>query len=260
VNLEMIRQRVKPRNLINGIRYPTAAWQYLRRASANYRGLAECLGVTRNQFTSYFAETRAGEETVGRLWATADKLEMQLDQDGHTLGALPRDLCELVYAIVRSGSPAVVLETGVGSGMSSSYILAALEANHDGQLYSVDLPGGRLSTAQGTPQYALSDNQAGWLVPDGLRGRWHLTLGESSEVLPGLLDRLGHVDVFLHDSGHSYENMMAEYQIVWPHLKPDGVLLSDNIDRNKAFRDFSIRVVGRAFAYGRFGALVKARQ
>lgn len=50
------------------------------------------------------------------------------------------------------------------------------------------------------------------------------------------------MDVFLHDSEHTYENMMFEFKSVWPKLRATGLLLSDNIDWNSAFWEFSAQV------------------
>jgi len=46
----------------------------------------------------------------------------------------------LLYALVRVFQPEVVVETGVGPGGSSAFILNALERNGFGHLYSIDLP------------------------------------------------------------------------------------------------------------------------
>jgi hypothetical protein len=53
---------------------------------------------------------------------------------------------------------------------------------------------------------------------------------------------LGSIDIFIHDSEHSYENMMFEYITAWHYLKEGGILLSDDTNLNKAFSDFSARV------------------
>jgi hypothetical protein len=52
---------------------------------------------------------------------------------------------------------------------------------------------------------------------------------------------LGSIDIFIHDSEHSYENMMFEYMTAWDHLKEGGILLSDDTNLNKAFSDFSAK-------------------
>ena len=52
---------------------------------------------------------------------------------GTTLGVV-------LYAVCRIRNPGIVVETGVASGVSSSYILCALENNEHGELYSIDQP------------------------------------------------------------------------------------------------------------------------
>lgn len=136
----------------------------------------------------------------------------------------------ILYVICRVLKPRIVIETGVASGVSSTYILHALDRNKLGTLYSVDFP---TSTDSLPP---------GWLIPDHLKKRWHLTLGKSSEKLPFLLDETPQVDVFLHDSDHSYKNMMFEFKTVWPHIREGGLLLSDDTHMNRSFFDFAHEV------------------
>lgn len=45
--------------------------------------------------------------------------------------------------------------------------------------------------------------------------------------------------MFYHDSWHTYENMMFEYQTVWSALRPGGLLMSEYMDRNEAIKDFT---------------------
>jgi len=42
--------------------------------------------------------------------------------------------------------------------------------------------------------------EPGWLVPSDLRRRWHFILGLSRDKLGPLLQKLGSIDMFLHDS------------------------------------------------------------
>ena len=53
-----------------------------------------------------------------------------------------------------------------------------------------------------------------------------------------LLEGVAEIDIFLHDSEHSYKNMLWEFQTAWTYLKVGGLLLSHNIDSNNAFSDF----------------------
>src|SRR5687767_12401824 len=111
-----------------------------------------------------------------------------------------------LYVVVRAAKPRVVVETGVASGVSSAHILRALAANGTGALYSIDLP--NVQEHSTLPKGRMS----GWIVPDSLRKRRKLYLGDSRELLPELLQDLGNIDMFLHDSDHSYENMTFEFE------------------------------------------------
>ena len=137
-----------------------------------------------------------------------------------------------LYAVVRAVKPAVVVETGVASGMSSAHILRALAANGSGELHSIDLP--NVQHGSILPRGRAS----GWIVPYSLRGPWKLHIGDSREMLPALLDALGRVDLFLHDSDHSYESMSFEFEQAYPRLAPGGLLMSDDVHLHGAWNDF----------------------
>jgi predicted O-methyltransferase YrrM len=137
----------------------------------------------------------------------------------------------LFYVLCRVLKPEVVVETGVKDGYSSGFILKALETNNKGRLFSIDLP-----NAPG--QELLGQATTGWLVPQELRPRWELIIGSSRDKLPGMLDMLGEIDIFYHDSDHSYENMMFEFKTAWDYIRNKGCLLSDDITENSAFDDF----------------------
>src|SRR5215210_7381155 len=131
----------------------------------------------------------------------------------------------LGYLLCRLISPSVVLETGVAYGVSSAFILRALEENGRGSLHSVDLP----------PLRTEYERFWGIAVPDDLRGRWRLHRGSSARVLPRLLEEARTVDLFVHDSLHTYRNMRREFDTVWPHLRNGALLLADDVERNRAF-------------------------
>ena len=148
-----------------------------------------------------------------------------------------------LYALCRLSRPLFVVETGVGLGASSSFILQALKDNGLGELYSIDLPKSTYYSDEGIrireSEYTSSDYLPGRLVHNDLRGRWHLVLGSSQVELPRLCKRLGKVDLFFHDSEHTYGNMWDEYQSVWPYISKRGILASHDINWNTAFADFT---------------------
>jgi predicted O-methyltransferase YrrM len=134
-------------------------------------------------------------------------------------------LGRLCYAVARALRPLAVAETGVCYGVTSAYLLAALEANGQGHLYSIDLP----------PLGENGDDFVGWLVPTHLRSRWTLQRGTSARLLRPLLKGLRAIDLFIHDSLHTYRNMTEEFQAAWPALRGGGVLISDDVEGNPAF-------------------------
>lgn len=137
-------------------------------------------------------------------------------------------LAQISYCLCRLLQPAVMVETGVAHGITSAFILRALAENGKGYLCSVDLPIVRWK----------SESLTGIAVPEQLRDRWTLYLGDSRHVLPRLLRKVGGIDVFLHDSRHTYQHQWMEYSVAWPYLPTGGVLLSDDLC-NDAFIEFA---------------------
>jgi predicted O-methyltransferase YrrM len=140
-------------------------------------------------------------------------------------------LARCCYLMCRVLEPEVVVETGVAYGVSSAFILRALEENGRGVLHSVDLP----------PLRREYERFWGVAVDGAQRGRWRLHRGSSTRVLPRLLDELETVDLFMHDSLHTYRNMRREFEAVWPHLRTGGALIADDVERNRAFGELRQR-------------------
>jgi hypothetical protein len=163
-----------------------------------------------------------------------------------TLGAIePREGVYL-YSIVRELKPTVAVETGVANGFSTAFTLLALQRNGAGELHSIDLPRevGREyeegAFYQGTGRTGFPPGkEPGWLIPDELRARWTLILGRSQEELPKLLERIGTIDTFMHDSEHSFDCMWFEYNEAWPALREGGALISDDVNSTEAFHRFA---------------------
>jgi predicted O-methyltransferase YrrM len=149
-----------------------------------------------------------------------------------------------LYSIVRLTQPTTVVETGVHFGRSTAAILRALHENGSGHLYSIDLPiadpRGSVN-ADGRRDFSHVDRaeDTGREVPEYLRGRWTLSTGDAKELLHPLLERVKPVDLFFHDSEHSYAHQMFEYTTAWPALRSGGFLASDDVGWSAAFQEFS---------------------
>ena len=83
------------------------------------------------------------------------------------------------------------------------------------------------------------------MIPSNLKNRFTFIEGKSIDNLPKILDSLKSVNIFFHDSEHTYENMMGEFQIVWPYLTKKGILISHDINWNDALTDFAKEKKGR---------------
>jgi hypothetical protein len=174
----------------------------------------------------------------------------------------------MLYALVRAKKPNIVVETGVASGRSSWIILEAMNENKKGHLYSIDLPkyySGKKPASYLTEEgkeelcgFVPEGKQPGWLVPGRLRSRWTLILGESKKELPQLMEKLEKTDIFYHDSEHSYENMKFEYSAAWPKIPAGGLLLSDDVTWNNAFKEFLFEKTHKFNrTYRNFGIILK---
>jgi len=73
-----------------------------------------------------------------------------------------------------------------------------------------------------------------------------------------LLSELKQVDIFFHDSLHTYEHMMFEFETVWPHIKENGLIVSDDIYWNNAFIDFAKKVNSQYTIFDGIGIIKKA--
>jgi len=167
---------------------------------------------------------------------------------------------EFLYAAVRSIKPAVVVLTGVFDGHSDAAILRAMQRNETGQLISIDLPAisAIANATDAMKDTALpSGQQPGWVVPDFLRSRYDLRLGDSRALLPQVLEEYPNIDFFVHDSLHTYRHQLFEYTTAWPAICEGGMLMSDDILYNMAFPHFASRVGRQTIRIDGFGLIVK---
>lgn len=215
---------VRPRHLLKALLNPR---EELLAFKYHYRR------VSQDDFVSFLAgpaasrlndikEELSRKEDFHRLL----REKMKEHPDGYG-GQMTRE-APVVYALVRLLRPRVLVETGVADGFTTSHILQALEDNGVGKLYSVDLPHYLLPTGRGP----------GWMVEERLRSRWELRVGDAALLLPPLLGELGPIDMFLHDSLHTYDHMMMEFRAAWRRLAHGGLFLSHDVGQNRAFMDF----------------------
>ena len=138
-------------------------------------------------------------------------------------------LGRLCYLACRHLRPNRIVETGVAYGVISAYMLQALAENEQGELSSIDLP----------PLFPDAERYVGHFVPQPLRARWKLHIGPARRLLPNVLREAGTIDLFVHDSLHTYSHMKWEFETALRSLRPGGVLISDDIEGNRAFEELT---------------------
>jgi methyltransferase family protein len=201
----------------------------------------------RSALTTYEREVRASG-LMEHLLRRAHEHKEALARTGqsYSLGNIGYTEGLYLYAVLRKLRPRVAVETGVANGFSTAFSLLALKANGEGELHSIDMPRevgrdyepGTFFEGEGRAGIPAG-SEPGWLIPEGLKERWTLILGKSQEELPPLLERLGEIDSFMHDSEHSFDCMWFEYNQAWPALRSGGVLFSDDVNSTEAFFRFA---------------------
>ena len=225
---------------------------------------------TEEHFIDEFFDSRGEyEDIVGELY-NSDIPELLIDAEDefphrYELYDGNRYICERYFAYTRKHEPEIVVESGVHNGVSTLVVLYALTLNGTGSLYSVSHPDeskharpqtfddskgeynfsevtpasrGRPSCAEPGSYGVPEDKEIGWLIPDQYRNRWEHHLGNPVKVLPSLLNKLGAIDLFIHDSHHSISNMLFEFKLAFEWLQDGGAIFSHHICWNEAFSTF----------------------
>jgi predicted O-methyltransferase YrrM len=168
-----------------------------------------------------------------------------------------------LYWATRKMNPQIVVQTGVCNGLSTAFITLALVKNETrGLLHAIDLPAVFDPTdASWTKEgkvYGLfipEGKDSGWLVPDKYRDRLRLHQGDAKKLLPSLLESLNFVDMFYHDSDHSYNHMTFEFNEIKRRLTLGGLVVADDIAWNSSLWDFADREGAPAYNFkGAMGA------
>jgi len=134
------------------------------------------------------------------------------------------ELFSLLYVLVMSKKPQLLVETGVANGVSTNSIMLALgEANSSGSLHSFDV---------------LPETKDAYIG----EGKWNFHLLDKKRTHKQLSVAVGKfplVDTWLHDSNHGYRWQKFEYLLALSRLKEGGILISDDIDASPAWGELA---------------------
>ena len=173
-------------------------------------------------------DSSAADRMNGEFWALWSKVVDELAAKGIRTGPASfkgwndgdAGFVRAIWILTCRLKPRTVVETGVAHGVTSRFILEALEQIGSGQLLSIDR----------APIEREWQNQIGVAVDARLRGRWTYVSGSSRRRLPELISRLGVIDIFVHDSLHSERNVRFEMDRAFAVLRPGGAIVVDDID------------------------------
>jgi len=196
----------------------------------NTSSIEESIEVTRSYFDIDIESIMEEADeiiarTAKRIEETKDLTPIRASHNGDFF------LAKICYLAVRALKPENVMETGVESGVTSTFILSALEKNGSGHLHSIDLP----------PLGPDVDDFVGILVPEELKKRWTLHRGTSKSLMGGILSELKSLPMFVHDSLHTYRNILRELNEATPYLTDKAIVVSDDIDENPAFEEWALK-------------------
>lgn len=211
-------------------------WLVRNRETTNYTYDLDPLNV--DQLCWFVSAATGAEIKEVRTWA------QELEQDEELAAALTKRLssnptwrvCATEphwarrlgwYAIVRAVQPDRVVETGTHLGLGSCVIAAALLRNGHGRLTTIDI-----------------DSDAGHLITEPWAGVIDRRIGSSLTELAAMRD----VDIFLHDSWHTYDYETRELAAVEANLRPRAIVLSDNAHDSAALSDWAERT-GRHYLF-----------
>ena len=154
-----------------------------------------------------------------------------------------------LYAMVRLTRPSTLIESGVASGVSTTFLLLGVSSNRKGLLHSIDLPTMRTGH-RGDESWAIPAGlSSGWAIPRVLKKRWDLRLGRSEDVLPRLLPEVGRVDLYCHDSPISARHLAFELEAIAPYLRPGSLVVADNTSANRRAFESAARRAGTQPVY-----------
>ena len=139
--------------------------------------------------------------------------------------AITKKSALLLYTTIREINPDVVVESGVANGTSTLMILSALNRNRRGKLYSIDI-----------------NKDVGILLKGIDKRRWKLNIGKAGKIFSSTIKKLDKIDVFIHDSDHSYRNMQFEFNTIKGKINPKGVIISDDIHLNSSFFELAVNI------------------
>jgi hypothetical protein len=180
--------------------------------------LSRALSAPRESIAGFVNEIDGDEELIRRL-----ETRLRQRRDCNHRALFGRRIGW--YAVARWQKPTLAIETGTADGLGTAVLARALQRNRQ------EGAGGELLSFDNAPG-------AGWLLDDGLKQEALLVPGDARQTLPERLEGRA-VDLFVHDSLHSYDHEYFELSLARAHASPRQILISDNAHATTALADIA---------------------
>ena len=202
-----------------------------------------------NDASAEAAAVKHSQQVFERQAYIEDYLDrISRDHGAHyAAGWVNRDDALFLYWLVRQLNPKMIVQTGVSNGLSSAFMVLALAKNGaGGRLRAIDLPAVFNPkdpgwTIKGNVYGVVipEDKTSGWIVPDAYRDHFEVWTGDAKALMPKLVDEVDSIDLFFHDSDHTYDHMMFEFREAKRKLNAGGLVVADDISWNASLWDFA---------------------
>jgi predicted O-methyltransferase YrrM len=223
---------------------------------AELKKLAKADEVSDDTWAPVLEKTLAEVKTVPHadlILHRRDALEQYMAELGsrynarYNPGWVNLDDALFLYWLVRRLKPKTIVQCGVCNGLSSAFMVLALVKNGpDGKLHLIDIPpvfnpkDPAWIVAGKTYGMVIPEGKtSGWMVPEAYRKRFDVHNGDAKLLLPKLVDSLPTIDMFYHDSDHTYNHMLFEFREAKRKLVPGGLIVADDISWNASLWDFA---------------------
>jgi predicted O-methyltransferase YrrM len=182
--------------------------------------VADALGTDRERVSSYARELY-GDDELREALAAGFRTNPRRNNDAR-YGKRTMD-----YSIIRARRPRVVVEVGTHDGLGTAVMLRAQQRNasegDDGKVLCFD-----------------SFDEAGWLIPEDLRDRMSLYVGDARQTLEPVLQEHG-VDYVNCDIGPYWVGQAEVYDVVCRYARGELVIRTEVVDHTSVLADVAKR-------------------
>jgi predicted O-methyltransferase YrrM len=166
-----------------------------------------------NWWRDYISRSRAEQPPVLR---DSEHVDRQLGELA-TSTSRPTAWGRLFYRVVRALHPERSVELGTSVGMSAAYFGAGHRDNQHGRLTTVEGQRNSADVAERVfSELAIADHV-------------DVVCGQFDDVLPGVLEKLGTVDLAFIDGNHHREPTLRYFEMLASRTTPGGLLVFDDI-------------------------------